>query len=559
MPNTIKYSTSGETLSLKKGNFYIGVGDNSKGPTSTQGFWNGITPPTSGYTIYENKLENGPSIRVPSSSSVLIDYTKRLYGGTNIVTEEDALIYLNGLSTVVCVNRDYENIVTNGLVVCMDAGYTPSYRKSGSTWYDVSLSGGTATLLNTPTYSSSNGGILTFSKTSSEYATLPDIGSKSTWTAEVWVKFNSSLTNQVSSVVTNKYNGVSSLNFSIGTNNAPSSYNIVAGFFDGAWRNTTGFAPALNTWYQIVGTYDGSTVRQYVNGVASGGTLTYAGTPTSGGEIRMMGRWDDLNGSTNYIDGDLSIVRIYNRALSAVEILSNYNAQSGRFYPLVTDSLVMKLDATNYTSGTWADESGNSNNATISGATWSSTDGGIFDFDGVNDTIFINHASSLSLTTTGQKTIQVWVKFDNLPEFNTQGQPVFGKLSSSFNFDGYWGGLFSNTGTVRVVTNGASTQKVSTSTLTISTNTWYLFTFISQITSTSNTTKVYINQTEYVTTSHGSDTYSESNPLFLGYIGSGVSSPFLDGKIGACYFYTKGLSSSEITQNYNATKSKYGL
>ena len=45
----------------------------------------------------------------------------------------------------------------------------------------------------------------------------------------------------------------------------------------------------------------------------------------------------------------------------------------------------------------------------------------------------------------------------------------------------------------------------------------------------------------------------------LGYIGAGVSSPYLNGKIGACYFYTKGLNSSEITQNFNATKSRYGL
>jgi hypothetical protein len=152
----------------------------------------------------------------------------------------------------------------------------------------------------------------------------------------------------------------------------------------------------------------------------------------------------------------------------------------------------------------------------------------------------------------------VWVKFDALGGLNQQ-IPVFGKLSSSFTFDGYWGGLFSNTGVVRCVTNGASTQKVSTSTSTVNINTWYLFTFVSQITSTANTTKVYINETEYITTAHGSDTYSESNPLYLGYIGDGVSSLFLNGKIGACYFYTKGLNSSEVSQNYNATKSKYGL
>ena len=226
---------------------------------------------------------------------------------------------------------------------------------------------------------------------------------------------------------------------------------------------------------------------------------------------------------------------------------------------IVSANLFMELDATKYTSGEWIDGTGNGNDATINGATWLSDDGGIFDLDGINDTISIPHNSSLSLSTTQQRTIQVWVKFDSLPALNTQGQPVFGKLSSSFGFDGYWGGLFSNTGTVRVVTNGASIQRVTTSTLTITTGIWYLYTFISQITSTSNTTKVYINTTEYGTTAHGSDTYTESNPLYLGYIGSGLSSPYLNGKIGACYFYTSGLSLSDITTNYNATKSKYGL
>lgn len=227
---------------------------------------------------------------------------------------------------------------------------------------------------------------------------------------------------------------------------------------------------------------------------------------------------------------------------------------------IVTNNLFMHLDAADYISGTWNDRTVNGNNATINGATWSSTDGGIFDLDGTNDTISIPHNSSLSMVTTGQRTIQVWVKFDNLPAANVQGQPVFGKLSSGFAFDGYWGGLFSNTGNTRVVTNGNAIQRVTTSTTNpISINTWYLYTFISQITSTSNTTKVYINETEVSSTAHGNDTISESNTLYLGFIGTGVSSPYLNGKIGACYFYTSGLSASDISTNFNATKSKYGL
>lgn len=243
--------------------------------------------------------------------------------------------------------------------------------------------------------------------------------------------------------------------------------------------------------------------------------------------------------------------------LAGTGIIDSYT--SGPTGGIITDQLFVKLDASNYSSGTWNDETGNGNNGTVNGPTWSPTDGGIFDFDGINDSISVPHNASLSLSTSIQKTVQVWVKFDTLAGLNVQ-VPVFGKLSSSFGFDGYWAGLFSNTGQIRAVTNGTSLQKVSTTTsLTVTTNVWYLFTFISRITSTSGSTKVYINETEYISDAHGTDTYNESNPFYLGFIGSGVGSVYLDGKIGACYFYTKGLNTSEISTNFNATKSRYGI
>lgn len=226
---------------------------------------------------------------------------------------------------------------------------------------------------------------------------------------------------------------------------------------------------------------------------------------------------------------------------------------------IIASGLTMHLDGTIYTSGPWIDQTGNGYNATINGATYSLTDGGQFDLDGINDNIQIAHNSVFSLNSSTQKTIQVWVKFDNLPALNTQGQPVFGKLSSSYNFDGYWGGLYSNTAVTRVVTNGTAIQRISNSVLTVNPNIWYLYTFISQITSTANTTKVYINDIEYATAAHGTDGYNEANPLYLGYIGSGVSSPYLNGKIGACYFYNRGLSPIEVSDNFNATRGRFGV
>jgi hypothetical protein len=121
------------------------------------------------------------------------------------------------------------------------------------------------------------------------------------------------------------------LNFSIGTNNAPVNLNLSVGFYDGTWRATTGVVPQVGVWYQVVGTYDGSVVRQYVNGVASGGTVNYVGTPESGGEVRLMRRWDSALTSGNLTDGDLAIVKIYNGPISAEEVLNSYNTTYTRF------------------------------------------------------------------------------------------------------------------------------------------------------------------------------------------------------------------------------------
>ncbi len=158
MPNPIKYNTSTESNALKLGDFWIGTGDVSKGPTSITGYWNGITPPAGGYTVYLNKASKGPSISLCSNDADLIALTNRM-SGNNYTTVSECLSYFSGQPDKVCFNRDYEGIVTDGLVLNLDAGFTPSYPKSGNTWYDISGNGNNGTLVNGPTFS---GGSLVF-------------------------------------------------------------------------------------------------------------------------------------------------------------------------------------------------------------------------------------------------------------------------------------------------------------------------------------------------------------------------------------------------------------
>lgn len=53
MPNVVKYSTGTDPNTIKKGNVLVGINNVTYGPTSSTGYWNGYTPPTGGYTIYQ--------------------------------------------------------------------------------------------------------------------------------------------------------------------------------------------------------------------------------------------------------------------------------------------------------------------------------------------------------------------------------------------------------------------------------------------------------------------------------------------------------------------------
>ena len=223
-------------------------------------------------------------------------------------------------------------VVDANLLIWLDAGQTDSYSGSGINWRNLNTTIANATLYNTPTYQSTDsGGIFNFNKNTFEFAELPYLGDFTNWTVEAWAKVNSSLTGQITSVVAGQFDLVSRLNFSIGTNRAPTSYNLCAGFFDGSWHNTVGFSPSLDTWYQLVGTYDGSVINFYVNS-ALNSFLNYVGNSYSGGTIRIARRWDDtaLN-SVNFFPGDIGIVRIYDRALTIDEIAQNFNSARRRF------------------------------------------------------------------------------------------------------------------------------------------------------------------------------------------------------------------------------------
>ena len=140
MSNTIKYSESTEQRALNKGNWWIGTGDSNKGPSDVTGYYAGVTPPSSGYTIYTKREDNLPSIFVEQNDQELIFLTNQ-NSEKNFTTTQECLNYFQSQDDKLCVNREYEKIVTDGLVLNLDAGYIPSYPQSGITWNDISGNG----------------------------------------------------------------------------------------------------------------------------------------------------------------------------------------------------------------------------------------------------------------------------------------------------------------------------------------------------------------------------------------------------------------------------------
>jgi hypothetical protein len=233
----------------------------------------------------------------------------------------------------------------------------------------------------------------------------------------------------------------------------------------------------------------------------------------------------------------------------------------------------MELDASLYSEGddAWFDNTGNGNNALINGPRFTEEDTSFFRFDGRGDTMTIAHTGSFSLLTTQQRTMQMWVKLASVPSVPNR-MVLFGKMSSNFNFDGWWGGVSSTPSVAGNPLVIATKETTSYSNLTspVQLNTWYLFTYITQITGTSDTTKVYLNSTSHISTQHPAGPPEpndvaevESNDLTIGCLTPPLTGlgqiAYLRGDVGAVYFYTRGLSQAEISTNFEATRGRFGV
>ena len=296
----------------------------------------------------------------------------------------------------------------------------------------------------------------------------------------------------------------------------------------------------LNTWYHITGVRRNGTNYLYINGIAQ--TSTNTQVVSTSAQNFYFGKWYS-NLTDYYHSGQIGQASLYNRALSATEILQNYNATKKKYMPdenIVTSGLVLKLDAGNINSyagvGTvWNDLSGFGNTFyLINGPSFNSAKGGYISFDGSNDYARL-HSLSTNLQSTTSFTVEMLFKFNN---GNTSWKKLFGFLDSDDALE-MW----------------VEQAKFKDDTGLVSNKSFeYIdFTYMTYVVNSSER-RLYFNG---VLDKSGGG-YSITLPTsYLGIASDIGRGYYCNMDVNLIQIYNRALTQQEISQNYNATKKRF--
>jgi len=222
-------------------------------------------------------------------------------------------------------------LITDGLVIHLDAGNTASYNSSTAptVWNNlIAQQPSSFTVYNSPAFITDNGGYLSFDQDLNQYCqsitTLPN--TLSIWTIDIWYYYvEVGSLEDAGCLVSQIYDGnVNMLLYPMNQNGK-----MYGGFYNNGFRLTDPFTfPSPNQWYNLVVTVDiNSLISLYVNNqLISSVSSNYA--PAGNTPICLMRRWDQLYSN---VSGGVGVFRVYDRALTTGEVNSNYNTEKARF------------------------------------------------------------------------------------------------------------------------------------------------------------------------------------------------------------------------------------
>ena len=224
-------------------------------------------------------------------------------------------------------------IITNGLVLSLDAANNKSYPRSGTTWTDLSGNNNNGTLTNGPTFSSANGGHIVFDGTN-DYLSLNSALNFSTSTGFTICMFLQKVNNQSGTAWNYFYSNNSPAIEMGGYSQTGNNFN----FKDNTVANTeVGSQDIVSSWSYISFGTNASTRTSYIYTLNStvGTVLTTSvgsvSNLTLGFERFFTTGPSGAPAGTTYFRSKCAIIQAYNRALSSAEVLQNYNVFKGRF------------------------------------------------------------------------------------------------------------------------------------------------------------------------------------------------------------------------------------
>ena len=220
----------------------------------------------------------------------------------------------------------FGNLVTNGLVLDLDAAKLASYPGSGTTWRDISGNNLTGSLVNGPTFSGIGKQAAIVFDGSNDYAIGNGVFVTTEATLIVWFKTSNTYGNNY--LLSLPWVSSGNNGFDLGFGGSTTFRGIVvttSGFKE--LNYTTTYSD--NNWHMAAMTYSASNAVLYYDGIARTTDTTLSGflRQTTNGEFNLA-RFGSFG---SYAAANISSAQIYNRALSATEITQNFNALRGRY------------------------------------------------------------------------------------------------------------------------------------------------------------------------------------------------------------------------------------
>ena len=501
-------------------------------------------------------------------------------GQSTFATLSDAISWLEGQGKYLISNQHYPQIVTSGMVLNLDAGYTASYPNVGTSWYSIN-SGSTGTLTNGPTWNNlgpeSN---FSFDGTNDYYELTnrdTSLEFQPNQPYSCFVVFKSPTSASFGALIANMVGNDPYPGWDIYFNNASItntiSMHLISSWFTNAIKVAVdyNYSAFSNRWLSFGYTYDGSTpttsaatlnsVDFYLNGnlyntnkklgqptigngtgfTASSTTITY----NSNQRFRVASRWSSGSWSSGS-QNSVAKVFIYNRKLTQSEFFQNHYQG-----PIVTSGLTFAIDAGNLVSyggigNTVYDLTTTGVTGTLTnGPTWTYLSGGTFSFDGTDDNI--NFSSYPVLTNN--LTLSFWFRTTVIP---SGYKGIVTTWTSGQASQSSYGVQFKNDGTLEPVRPIGSNWNIVTSSTNVTNGNWYYCTVVYN----TSGTFLYLNS---VLNASNSATGDMNTPLGF-RIGSDINGGNnWNGSVSNVQIYNRALSESEIKQNFEAYRGRFGV